>query len=113
MPFWTNKAVLAGLPRYLFCWGFAGFFAYLALDGITWSNLSETSAPIIRAYGVLHAIGFVLLPRWVQGEKFLPVPERVTMDGGMGIMADDWAAGVWSCLALHLLRWLGLFSMFG
>ena len=84
MPFWTNKNVLAGFPRYAFCWGTAAFFLFLSLSGIDWGNFGETSAPVIRTYGVLHAIAFILMPGWVQRERFLPVPDRVTMDGGMG-----------------------------
>lgn len=45
--------------------------------------------------------------------KFPPANRLEGLGDGLGIMADDWAAGVWSCLALHGLRWLGLFTLFG
>ena len=65
MPFWTNKHVQSGAPRYLFSWGFAAFFAYLSLGGVNWESLGDTSGKIIRVYGLLHAVAFLMMPGWV------------------------------------------------
>ncbi|MEM7315765.1 MAG: phosphatidylglycerophosphatase A, partial [Planctomycetota bacterium] len=37
-----------------------------------------------------------------------PAPQLERLKDGLGIMADDWSAGVYSCLCLHLLRWMGV-----
>jgi phosphatidylglycerophosphatase A len=34
-----------------------------------------------------------------------PARQAESLPGGLGIMADDWFAGVYACLALHGLRW--------
>jgi phosphatidylglycerophosphatase A len=41
-----------------------------------------------------------------------PPPARALerLSGGLGIMADDWIAGLYSNVALHVLRAFGLFS---
>ncbi len=51
-------------------------------------------------------IGF-LLNRIFDISKFPPANYLEHLPDGLGIMSDDWAAGIWSCLALHLILWLG------
>jgi phosphatidylglycerophosphatase A len=36
-----------------------------------------------------------------------PARQLERLPDGLGIMADDWAAGVYSCLALHAILWTG------
>lgn len=36
-----------------------------------------------------------------------PARQLERLPGGLGIMADDWAAGVYSCGVLHVLMWVG------
>jgi phosphatidylglycerophosphatase A len=56
--------------------------------------------------GVLLA-GFLLF-RFFDISKISPAKQLERYPAGWGIMADDWVAGVYSCLALHLLRWLDM-----
>jgi ubiquinol-cytochrome c reductase cytochrome b subunit len=93
MPVWTNRDVLGGFPRWCFALFFGGFFAYLALDGI--SEGDSMSAPIIRLYALLHAALFLLMPRFIAGDATKTPPDRITMDGGMG-------AGKFACVLLAM-----------
>ncbi len=51
------------------------------------------------------AVGF-LLNRVFDITKPPPCRQLERLEGGLGIMADDWASGVYSCLALHGCLWL-------
>lgn len=76
------------------------FFLIPAAELFTW--------PMLLAGFGLHRLFDI--------SKFPPANKLEKLSGyggGLGIMADDWAAGIWSCLALHGLRWLGLFTLFG
>ena len=42
--------------------------------------------------------------------KIPPARAFDRMHGGFGIMADDWVAGAYACLSLHLLLYLGCFG---
>jgi phosphatidylglycerophosphatase A len=46
-----------------------------------------------------------LLHRLFDITKPPPARQLEHLPEGLGIMADDWAAGVYSCLVLHLLLW--------
>ncbi|HZZ28168.1 MAG TPA: phosphatidylglycerophosphatase A [Pirellulales bacterium] len=50
--------------------------------------------------------GFILF-RVFDITKPPPVRQLESLPTGLGIMADDWAAGVYSCLALHAILWAG------
>jgi len=39
-----------------------------------------------------------------------PARQLERLPDGLGIMADDWAAGGFACLALHALHWFGAFG---
>jgi phosphatidylglycerophosphatase A len=52
-------------------------------------------------------IGF-LLNRAFDIIKVPPAKRLERLPEGLGIMADDWMAGVYSCLALHAVRGLGV-----
>ncbi len=55
--------------------------------------------PLVMAAGfALHRLFDITKPP--------PARQLERLPDGLGIMADDWAAGVYSCLALHGLLWL-------
>jgi len=56
---------------------------------------------------VTVALGFAL-NRVFDISKAPPGRQLERLPDGLGIMADDWAAGVYSCLALHVLVWLNV-----
>jgi phosphatidylglycerophosphatase A len=51
-------------------------------------------------------IGFALF-RLFDISKPPPARQLEQLPTGLGIMADDWAAGVYSCLVLHAILWTG------
>jgi phosphatidylglycerophosphatase A len=51
-------------------------------------------------------IGFAL-HRLFDITKPPPARQLEGLPKGLGIMADDWAAGVYSCLVLHMILWTG------
>ena len=51
--------------------------------------------------------GFLLF-RFFDISKIPPAKQTERFPAGLGIMADDWVAGCYSCLVLHLLRWANL-----
>ena len=54
-------------------------------------------------------IGFAL-HRLFDITKVPPARQLERLPTGLGIMADDWAAGVYSCLVLHAILWTGWLS---
>jgi len=61
--------------------------------------------PIVLGIGfVLHRIFDITKPPPARQLEHLPA--------GLGIMADDWAAAAYACLALHAVHWTGLFGRF-
>ena len=52
------------------------------------------------------AAGFVL-HRFFDITKPPPARQLERLPTGLGIMADDWAAGVYSCIGLHAILWTG------
>ena len=58
---------------------------------------------------IVLAAGFGL-NRLFDITKPWPINRLETLPGGLGIMADDWAAGVYSCVILHLLLSFDLLS---
>jgi len=58
------------------------------------------SRPLVLLAGfVLFRIFDITKPPPARQLEYLPM--------GLGIMADDWAAGVYSCLVLHAILWAG------
>src|SRR5262249_27191411 len=51
-------------------------------------------------------VGFAL-HRLFDITKPPPARQLERLPTGLGIMADDWAAGVYSCIALHAILWAG------
>ena len=52
-------------------------------------------------------LGFALF-RLFDITKLPPARQLERLPAGLGIMADDWAAGVYACVALHVIMWSGL-----
>jgi phosphatidylglycerophosphatase A len=64
---------------------------------------AQVAKPIILAVGfALHRLFDITKPP--------PARQLEALPEGLGIMADDWAAAAYACLALHLLHWLGAFG---
>lgn len=58
--------------------------------------------PLILAAGyALHRLFDITKPP--------PARQLERLPNGLGIMADDWAAGAYACLAMHLLHWSSAF----
>jgi phosphatidylglycerophosphatase A len=77
--------------------------------------LDEVASMPITFFLVLHEawrrplvvlIGFAL-HRLFDITKIPPARQLERLPTGLGIMADDWAAGVYSCLVLHAILWTG------
>jgi phosphatidylglycerophosphatase A len=64
----------------------------------------DRPATVIAGF-LLHRVFDILKPQPARALERLP--------DGLGIMADDWIAGLYSSLALHLLVWLNPGSLFG
>jgi len=73
---------------------------------ITYLGLAVTSTSFALNWKYLLA-GFILFRVF---DIWKPFPARLaeSLPGGLGIMADDWVAGVYAALALALARQLGL-----
>ena len=63
---------------------------------------------LIPIDGLLVILAGFTLNRLFDITKPPPVRNLERLPEGLGIMADDWAAGVYSCLTLHLLFWWNL-----
>jgi phosphatidylglycerophosphatase A len=76
--------------------------------------IDETSGQML-AYGFAMApsnwkyllAGFILF-RVFDIWKPFPVRQAESLPGGLGIMADDWAAALYAAAGLWIARWLGL-----
>ncbi len=68
-------------------------------------------AAMLGSPWVLFA-GFVLF-RIADISKVPPARQLESLPDGLGIMADDWIAGVYSCLLLHLLIYADVFTAGG
>jgi phosphatidylglycerophosphatase A len=58
--------------------------------------------PVLAAGFLLHRIFDITKPPPARQLERLPT--------GLGIMADDWAAAAYACLALHVVHWTGVFG---
>lgn len=80
----------------------------IVFDEIASLPITFFLVPLSRPLGELAAIlaaGFVL-HRVFDISKPPPAKRLERLPRGLGIMADDWSAGVYSCLVLHALVWL-------
>ena len=74
-------------------------FCFLPFDHFPW----DRPAVIVTGF-LLHRLFDILKPQPARALERLPE--------GLGIMADDWIAGLYSNLALRLVIWLGPASLF-
>ena len=80
------------------------------MDEIVSMPITFLAVPMSSPWVVLA--GFVL-NRLLDIVKPPPARRLEDLPGGLGVMADDWAAGIYSCVILHLLSWGGLLSAAG
>jgi phosphatidylglycerophosphatase A len=77
--------------------------------------IDEVSGQLIAYFGIGAAItnwkylllGFILF-RVFDIWKPFPARQAESLPGGLGIMADDWIAGIYAALGLWIARALGL-----
>ncbi len=74
----------------------------IVLDEIASVPITFFMVPIDSPWVVV--VGFAL-HRLFDVTKPPPIRRLERLPGGLGIMADDWLAGVYSCAVLHLLVW--------
>ncbi len=79
-------------------------FDEIASMPITFFMLPLDRPAVVIAGFLLHRFFDILKPQPARALERLPE--------GLGIMADDWIAGLYSSLALHLLVWLNLGGRF-
>jgi len=65
---------------------------------ITFFLVPMDSVGVVAAGFALHRLFDISKPPPIRQIEHLP--------DGLGVMADDWMAGVYSCAALHLLLWV-------
>lgn len=71
---------------------------------ITFFLVPMDGVAIVVAGFVLHRVFDIVKPP--------PARQLEHLREGWGVMADDWSAGVYSCLLLHLLRWTNPWHLF-
>ncbi len=64
---------------------------------------------LVPRHPVLFAAGFLLF-RLFDITKPPPIRRLEKLSGGLGIMADDWLAGLFGAVILALFQWFGVFS---
>ena len=83
MPIWTNKDEWPSIIRTAVFWVIGLMMIGLTFLGYD-SEVSDTHIYGVRAYALANAIYFFALPTLLNRDRMLPVPERVTMNGGIG-----------------------------
>jgi phosphatidylglycerophosphatase A len=71
---------------------------------ITFLAIAGVSGPVHWKYLVAGFLLFRLFDIW----KPFPIRRAESLPGGLGIMADDWLAGIYAAVLLALARHLGL-----
>jgi len=69
---------------------------------ITFFLVPMSSAAVVFVGFVLNRLFDIVKPPPARSLERLP--------DGLGVMADDWVAGIYSCLVLHLLLWSGVLA---
>jgi phosphatidylglycerophosphatase A len=79
---------------------------FVVIDEVSGQHLTYALAlaPLNWKYLLLGFILFRAFDIW----KPFPARQAESLPGGLGIMADDWAAGVYAALGLWLARHLGM-----
>ena len=111
MPIWTNKDAWHAMIRSIVFWVIAGIMLFLTFYGYEAAR-HETHVYAVRAYAALNALFFFILPILLTRDKMLPVPERVTMNGGMGAWGTIGGVIIVALLTLLPLKAAGSESAF-
>lgn len=79
---------------------------FVVIDEVSGQHLGYALAlaPLNWKYLLLGFILFRAFDIW----KPFPARQAESLPGGLGIMADDWAAGLYAALGLWLARYLGM-----
>jgi len=81
----------------------------IVLDEIAGIAITFSLVPhVLMRHPLVLLIGFALF-RFFDITKLPPARQLERLPTGLGIMADDWAAGVYACLVLHAILWTGWF----
>jgi phosphatidylglycerophosphatase A len=72
-----------------------------------WSKHPLAGSPLISPNWKYFLLGFILF-RVFDIWKPFPARQAESLSGGLGIMADDWIAGIYAALGLWIARALGL-----
>ena len=80
----------------------------IVLDEIASLPITFFLVPHLMMRPLVLLVGFAL-HRFFDITKPPPARQFEHLPTGLGIMADDWAAGVYSCLVLHAILWTGWF----
>ncbi len=84
--------------------------AAIVWDEIASMPIAFFLVPLERLWSpAVLLVGF-LLHRVFDISKPPPAGWLERLPDGLGIMADDWSAGVYSCIVLHVLLWYGVFT---
>ncbi len=83
-------------------------------SAIVWDEIATVPIaffflPMAAARNPVVLIAGFALHRLFDITKPPPARQLERLPNGLGIMADDWAAGAYACLAMHVLSWLGAF----
>ena len=96
--FWPRHAIPAIDP----------WIKHLIDSGVLWINHPlGGSSPLIPPNWKYLLLGFILF-RVFDIWKPFPARQAESLPGGLGIMADDWIAGIYAALGLWMARALGL-----
>jgi len=74
---------------------------------LLWANHPLAGSPLISANWKYLLLGFILF-RVFDIWKPFPARQAESLPGGLGIMADDWIAGIYAALVLWIARAAGL-----
>ncbi|MGC1687341.1 MAG: phosphatidylglycerophosphatase A, partial [Candidatus Acidiferrales bacterium] len=77
------------------------------IQGLVWANHPLAVFGSIEPNWKYFLAGFILFRAFDIWKPF-PVRQAESLPGGLGIMADDWAAALYAAAGLWIARWLGL-----
>jgi phosphatidylglycerophosphatase A len=75
---------------------------------IVWDEMASVPITFLlvpMSHVMTIAVGFAL-NRLFDIAKPYPIRRLERLPNGLGVMADDWVAGVYSCLVIHCLLWI-------
>ena len=98
---------VSGQQMTLLLGGFGQSHAVPSVPGLCWVNHPLGFFGLAALNWKYFLAGFILF-RVFDIWKPFPVRQAESLPGGLGIMADDWAAALYATAVLWIARWLGL-----